>query len=119
MKKYKTITKNQVFDKLCSHASCVFGGYAPFPARLIKEHFETSMYQVRKYIEQLKKDGLVHKISISASEDDECSLPFHGFNLTRKGMKTDTYIKYSEKEYELIREICGVSESKVKTKIKK
>lgn len=95
--KYSKINKDDVLKFLCT--TC---GY-PCPAHFIAEIRNTSMYQVRKNLKQLKEEGYVKIISISVGDD--FNLPYRGFHITDKTRETEIYKQASKKEDEYWRSI--------------
>ena len=90
-KKYRKITKEDVLDVLidCNLSFINYTDTVSIPN--ISYLLKTSKYQVRKYINELKKDGLVENGFIHAMEYDTCHLPTKGFLMTKKAEELEKY----------------------------
>ena len=66
---------------------------------------KTSKYQVRKYINNLREDGLCTSDTCIIKDEYENFPPYKGFRLTSKGRQTDAF-KKAELEYEKLMRDC-------------
>lgn len=105
---YKKITKEQVLDILIqchvnfTNPTDVIS--APNIACLLK----TSTYQVRKYINELKKDGLVQVGYLPSSAYEELSLPIKGFCIANKAKELEQYKIAEKAEREILKRAFGI-----------
>lgn len=105
-KKYEKITKEQVLDVLIRCHLNVMDPVDVISAPNIAYLLKTSEYQVRKYIGELKKDGLV-ELAFLTILDEELVLPIKGFQITDKAKELDQYKIAERNEREIFKEIFG------------
>lgn len=102
--KYKKITCDDVYKVLVRvHLNIM--GFGCINVINIASLLKTSRYQAKKYIDELKRDGMVELECINLSDDEELYPPYWGYMLTEKGRDTGYYRKSEEKEIALIKGI--------------
>lgn len=108
-KKYEKITKEQVLDVLIQCHVNIMNPIDVISVPNIAYLLKTSEYQVRKYISELKENGLV-KVGFfpSSAYDDELSLPLKGFCITDKVKELDQYKIAEKNEREIIKKVFGI-----------
>lgn len=92
--------KIKVFDSLCRHCCSLLDGWTPYPCTVIAKHLGISVYKCRKAMRELVDEGLAERISC-VFDPEESMLPYNGFTLTKKGMKTGIYRYNAKKEAEI------------------
>lgn len=92
-----------VFQSLCRHACCIFGGWAPYPTRCMAESTSLSMYKTRKELHRLRDLGLV-EVARHCEVTEEGNYLMTGWVVTQQGMKTETYKQMDEEEAQRVRE---------------
>ena len=92
-----------VFESLCRHSCCIFGGWAPYPTRCMSESTGLSMYKTRKELHRLRDLGLV-EVARHCEVTEEGNYLLTGWQVTQQGMKTETYKKMDEEEAQRVRE---------------
>ena len=113
--KYRKINKEILFELICKIAVDVMNPGYPTSIPNYASLLGTSKYQVRKYMKELEKDGLVKSICMyydgrpdyETGElwDDPCVL--RGWEITEKVKGTETYKKEAKEMHELIEKIWG------------
>ena len=98
--------ESKVLADLCGHCVGIMDGWVPYPARLIAKHLNITLYATRKALKRLKELGLVESISM-VLDSEECSLPYHGFTVTKKAKKTLEYKNEAWKEAAICAECFG------------
>jgi DNA-binding Lrp family transcriptional regulator len=96
--------KLKVFKALCQHNCDFMCSWIPLPTTVIANLLNVSLYQCRKQMKQLVKDGLAESCSC-VLDREESLLPYHGFKITAKGRKTDI-AKYCELKHARICAEC-------------
>jgi predicted ArsR family transcriptional regulator len=103
--KYKKVTKDDVFRILASvDFDCLGRGPYAINIKNTASLLNTSRYQVKKYIDELVKDGLAQLKCIPLDCED-FMLPYWGYRVTAKGRDTDYYKSREQREVELIEEL--------------
>lgn len=105
---YKKITREQVLDILIQ---CHVNFMNPTDVISIPNIaclLKTSTYQVRKYINELKKDGLVQVGYLPLSAFEELSLPIKGFCITKKVEELAQYKIAERAEREILKRTFGI-----------
>lgn len=103
--KYKKVTKQDVYEVLVSVALDLSSHCGdPINVRNIASLLKTSRYQAKKYIDELKKDGLVKLTCFAIPSDDELYPPYWGYVLTQKGASTDYYKEAENRHLALLKE---------------
>lgn len=92
---------------LCRHAVGLMDGWRPYPARLIAEQANVSVSTVRRRLRNLKKQGLVKLIYETPDSDNECSLPYWGWTITKEAEETREYKKAQEEERRICQKVFG------------
>lgn len=98
MKKYKKITKTDVFDMVMSITLDFMSPLKTINLVNIASLLKTSRYQVKKYMNELKKEGLVELKYDTIHLEDELPILYWGYGLTTKGKETELFIN-KKKEY--------------------
>lgn len=70
--------------------NCMFEGDYPLPAKVIAEREGVSIYQVRKYMGILEKEGLVKQQKIWIKDNEE-RIFLQGWNITDKCRELEEY----------------------------
>ncbi len=106
---YKKITKEQVLDILIKCHVNIMNPTDVISIPNIAYLLKTSTYQVRKYMNQLKKDELV-KIGYlpTSAFDEELSLPIKGFCITNKAKELEQYKIAEKAEHETLKRVFGI-----------
>lgn len=107
MNKYQKITKQDVLNLLMDINISVMNPTNIMSIPCISNCLETSKYQVRKYIKELKNDGLVDK-DCYCIDPEYSSLCYFGFKITDKAKKLDIYKEKEQQERNLINKIWGI-----------
>lgn len=105
--KYEKITKEQVLGVLIQCHINIMNPIDVISVPNISYLLKTSEYQVRKYIDELKKDGFV-ELGFIPTFDEELTLPIKGFRITDKVRELDQYKIAERNEREIIKEIFGI-----------
>lgn len=105
---YKKITKEQVLDTLIQCHVNFMNPTDVISAPNIACLLKTSIYQVRKYINELKKDGLVQVGYLPLSAHEELSLPIKGFCITNKVEELEQYKIAESAEREILKRTFGI-----------
>lgn len=92
-----------VFESLCRHACCIFGGWYPYPTRCMAESTGLSMYKTRKELHRLRDLGLV-EVDRYCEVGEDGNYLISGWKVTNEGRKTDTYKQMDEEEAQRVRE---------------
>ena len=98
--------KLKVFRELCRHDNDLMSCWVPLPTTVIAECLHISLYQCRKLMRQLVEEGLAVRSSCP-SDNEDSSLPYHGFLITEKGRDTDIYRYCSLKSARICAECFG------------
>lgn len=115
MKKYRIIDKLVVLKIMCDIETDIMNLGYPTSIPNIAELLGTSKYQVRKYMKELEKEGLVKSecIYYDGRPDYETGELFddpriiRGWSLTEEAAKTDIYKDSSENVRKIIKEVFG------------
>ena len=109
---YARISKDDVYEKM---VSCSLDFMNPIGGAInlknLAELLKTSRYRVKKYIDELKIEGLVELKCVAIPYDEyesDAYPPYWGYVLTEKGRKTKYYKEQEKIEYELIKKHFGV-----------
>ena len=105
--KYKKIYKADVYELLVNITLNVMNCTNCINVINIASLLETSRYQAKKYIDELRKEELVKLVCINCSDEEELYPPYWGYVLTDKGRDTDYYRQEQAKEIDLINKIFG------------
>ncbi|MDR7856029.1 hypothetical protein [Tissierella sp.] len=105
--KYRKITQEDVYKLLVGISVSVMNTFDCINIVNIASLLKTSRYQVKKYIDELKNQGMVELVCVDISSEDEPYPPYLGYVLTKKGRDTHFYREAEQKETELIKEIFG------------
>lgn len=108
--KYEKITKEQVLDVLYSVAMDFIAPDSVINLVNIADHLKTSRYQVKKYMDELKEEGMVELKSTTAYKDEDSSLPYIGYTLTEKARTSEEYLKRQQENMDLIESCFGGKE---------
>lgn len=92
---------NKILYTLCRHNLSIMGGWVPYPSTHLSKHCGLSLYQTRKELKKLKKQGLVVS-DMQVISDDEGTTILRGYTITKKAKSTEEYKKAHKEE----REIC-------------
>lgn len=109
--KYKKISKGDVYKRMVGISLNFMnptGG--AINIKNLAHLLNTSRYQVKKHIDELKKDELVELKCIAIPYDEHESdpyPPYWGYVLTEKARQTEYYKEQEEKENQLIQEYFG------------
>ena len=106
--KYKKISKDDVY-KVLVNVRIDISGFNCINLVNIASFLDTSRYQVKKYIKELKNDGMVKLIYFSYIDyyGEENIPPYWGYRLTEKGEDTDYFREAEKRELKLIEECFG------------
>ena len=106
MGKYQKITKQDVLNLMMDIDLSVMSSINIMSISCISNCLETSKYQVRKYIKELKNDGLVDKdcCCIDPEYSNRC---YFGFKITDKVKKMYQYKEKKQKYHNHINKIWG------------
>lgn len=96
--------KEQIFSILCTHYCSIMDGWVPYPSTLVHKHMpHLSLYKVRKYIKELKAEGLVDSsLYVETGSDLDRPIIVRGYTITDKAFSTDAY----KVAWEYEREVC-------------
>ncbi len=101
--------KNKIFTVLCNHCSSIMDGWIPYPSTVIHKSMpHLSLYAVRKYLKELKQEGLIIS-DLYVDQGDERPILVRGWVVTKKGEDTDEYRQAAEAERKLCEECFGMS----------
>ena len=94
--------KNKIFYVLCQHACSIMDGWIPYPSTCIQASMpQLTLYTVRKYLKQLKQEGLIVS-DLYIEQGEERPILIRGWVVTEKGRKTHEY----RSAHEIERRIC-------------
>lgn len=103
MAKYSKVEQDDVFKCICSCDLALWSiGIVSVPN--IASLLETSKYQVRKHVSNLKLIGLIKNDSCMIQDEYENYPPYNGFALTNKGRKSKFFIKLDKENDEAYRQ---------------
>ena len=116
--KYQKITKHILFKFMCEIDADIMNPGFPISIPNISELLHTSKYQVRKYMLELREEGLVKSECIyydgnpsyETGELYDDPRLIRGWNLTDEGRKTITYIEAQQKIEKIIDKIWNLSD---------
>lgn len=91
---------NDVLYKLCRCCVGILDGWHPVPAWLIAEQLNLTTNQARYKLRKLKQLGFVETRS-EFLDDEERTIPYHGWTITDKAYETEEYKKALEEERKL------------------
>lgn len=97
--KYTKVTRDDVYGILVSTALSLFnpiGGAINITN--IAHLLETSKYQVKKYMDELKEQGMVELKCFNNWDEEENHPPYWGYVLTDKGRETKYFKDREEKD---------------------
>ena len=98
-----------VFREICRHDNDLMSSWVPLPATVIAKCLNISLYQCRKQMQRLVRDGLAVRSSCAPLYVEDCTLPYHGFLITEKGRDTDIYRYCALKSARICAECFGGS----------
>lgn len=107
--KYEKITRQDVYEVLVSTSLDIMnpiGGIINLVD--IAGFLKTSRYQVKKYIDEMKTEGMVELHSVSIPCEDEVYPPYWGYTLTERGKNTDYYKEQDKKHENILKECFGI-----------
>lgn len=107
-KAYEKITKEQVFDVMVGITLDFIAPDHVINLVNIADLLKTSRYQVKKYMDELREEGLVElKTTMAYNVDEEPSRPYTGYRLTAKGMETEEFKQLQSEHLALIESCFG------------
>ncbi len=111
---YAKIKKDDVLNIMIGISVCVMNPTNVISIPTIAHFLNTSKYQVRKYINELRNEGLVEIGIYPRINDEEILLPIKGFCITKKAESLDEYKKRLREENEIINKTFFVKTDEVK-----
>lgn len=106
--KYKKISKDCIYNLLVGIDLDIMNPIRCINIMNMADYLKTSRYQVKKYIDILKNEGMVALKMVDISSDEELRPPYWGYELTRKGRETEYYKQRAIEEDKLIKECFGI-----------
>lgn len=107
-KAYEKITKEQVFKVLVGITLDFIAPDHVINLVNIADFLKTSRYQVKKYMDELREEGLVElKTTMAYNSEDEPSIPYTGYQLTAKAKETDQFKKLQNEHLALVESCFG------------
>lgn len=104
---YRKIKKDDVLKLMIGISVNVMNPTNVISVPTIANFLKTSKYQVRKYINELRNEGLVEVGVLPCFDYEECQLPIKGFCITSNAEKLDEFKKQSKEELDLIKKHFG------------
>ena len=113
--KYRKIDKDVLFFLICEDAVDIMSYGYPVSIPNYAELLKTSKYQVRKYMKELEKEGLVKSVCMyydgrpdyeTGELYDEPKI-LRGWEITEKGRQTEMCKQRSENMSKIIKEVWG------------
>lgn len=93
--------KERVFTAICQHSCSVMDGWVPYPSTAIQRGISLSLKDVRRYLKELKQEGLIMSdLYVEMGEDRPILI--RGYVLTEAGKNTVFY----KDAWEAERKIC-------------
>lgn len=106
--KYKKISQDHVFNILAGVAADALNPIQAMNIKDIMYSLNTSRYQVKKHMDNLKKNGLVELKCFNISPDDEIYPPYWGYQLTEKAKQTKAFEIIEKKSDEIFKDCFGI-----------
>lgn len=93
--------KDIIFQHLCRHYCSVMDGWIPYPSTVLQRQLpHLSLYKVRKYLKELKSEGLIVS-DLYVDMGDDRPILIRGYTLTVAGRNTEMCKQAHEEEREL------------------
>lgn len=100
--------KDKVFSILCEHCCSIMDGWIPYPSTCIHENMPyISLYAVRKYLKELKQEGLITS-NLYVEYGEDRPILIRGYTLTEAGKNTNEYKLAHETERSICRECFNI-----------
>ena len=99
--------KDKIFYMVCRHCCSIMDGWIPYPSTII--HYQMphlSLYKVRKYLKELKQEGLVDS-GLYVDQGEERPILIRGWLVTKAGQETEAFKKAYARERQLCAECFG------------
>lgn len=99
--------KEQIFSTLCMHHCSIMDGWVPYPSTVLSKQLGISLYKTRKYLKELKTEGLIDS-DIYIENGWDKPIIVRGYVVTKMGRLTETFENAYQKERELCKECFGI-----------
>lgn len=106
MKKYAKIGQKEIYEILVGiHLDFTIPLDGTINLVNLAGILKTSRYQVKKHMDQMKKDGIVELHYVFLPSEDEIYPPYWGYRLTKKGRDTDYFREREKAHAEMVERI--------------
>ncbi|MGE5473152.1 MAG: hypothetical protein ACM3UU_02905 [Ignavibacteriales bacterium] len=109
---YKKVTRDEVLRVFINASLDIMSPIGGISLVEVANYLKTSRYQVKKIVNELKKEELLELKCVNLSPDPEWDdgvyPPYWGYCLTEKGKELDIYKVAEEKHNKILKECFGI-----------